>query len=60
MAKAAAKTLHERIVEAETKCGTALADANAAAERGAKATADRLYDLSQRWLDKANKLRGWN
>lgn len=54
------KPLSERIVDAEARSGTALADANEAAERGAKATAERLYQRSQYWLDKANTLRGWN
>lgn len=58
--KASPRNLQKRILDAETKCGSALADANAAADRGAKATAEKLYEHSQRWLDKANKLRGWN
>ena len=54
------KTIRERIINAEIRGSMALADANAAQERGALKTADRLYERSQRWLDKANKLRGWN
>ena len=54
------RSLEERIIDAETKGSMALADANAAQERGALKTADRLYERGQRWLDKANELRGWN
>jgi hypothetical protein len=54
------KTDAERIAEIEAQGSAALADANEAAERGAKKTADRLYERAQRLLDKANKLRGWN
>jgi hypothetical protein len=50
----------ERIIEAETMGSRLLADANEAAERGAKKTADKLYARGQHWLDKANALRGWN
>lgn len=54
------KTLNDRILDAEEKGNRALADANEAAERGAKKTAERLYERGQRWLGKANELRGWN
>ena len=52
--------MNEQIADAEAKGSAALADANDANERGAKKTADKLYDRAQRWLDKANELRGWN
>lgn len=35
-----------------------LADANALAERGKKAKAERLYGVAQFWLDKANRAAG--
>lgn len=54
------KPLSERIADAEAKGSAALADANEAFDRGAKKTAEKLYDRAQRWLDKANELRGWN
>jgi hypothetical protein len=50
----------ERITEAEEKANRALADANEAQERGARKLAEKLYERGQRWLDKANGLRGWN
>ena len=54
------RSLQEQIVEVEARGSAALADANAAAERGARKTAEKLYERSQRLLDKANELRGWN
>ncbi len=51
------KTLSELIIDAEEKCGRLLADANEAAERGQKKKAERLYERSQFWLDKANRLQ---
>ncbi len=36
-----------------------LADANEAAEQGKTAKAEKLYEKSQYWLDKANAARGW-
>lgn len=53
-----AKTVRERIIEAETRGSTALADANVAAERGDTAKAERLYARAQYWLDRFNKLSG--
>lgn len=53
-------TQNEKIVEAEARCARYLGDANEAAEQGKKAKAERLYEKSQYWLDRANKLRGWN
>jgi len=48
-----------KINEAEAKGSQLLADANEAAEAGNKAKAERLYERGQKWLDKANVLRGW-
>jgi hypothetical protein len=47
----------ERLLEAEVKCSQALADANAASEAGDKAKAEKLYERSQRWLDKYNAIK---
>lgn len=52
-----ARPLSERMLEAEVKCSQALADANAAADCGNNKKADRLYESSQRWLDKYNTLK---
>lgn len=54
----AKRTLHERIMEAETFGSRHLADANEAAERGDHVKAERLYEKSQFWLDRYNKLAG--
>ena len=35
-----------------------LAEANEASERGDKSKAEKLYEKSQYWLDRANKLLG--
>jgi len=43
---------------AEAFGNRALADANAAAERGQTKKAERLYAKGQRWLDRYNKLTG--
>ncbi|RWF33758.1 hypothetical protein [Mesorhizobium sp.] len=53
------RSLQERIIDAEALGSRHLADANEAAEKGQKAKAEKLYDKSQYWLDRA-KLRGWN
>lgn len=53
-------TQHEKIVEAEARCARYLGDANEAAEGGNATKAEKLYDKAQYWLDRANKLRGWN
>lgn len=55
----AAKTLQEKIADAEDRGNRYLADANEAAERGKQAKADKLYEKGQYWLDRANKLQGW-
>lgn len=53
-----AKTLNEKIADADDRGGRYLAEANEAAERGNQAKADRLYEKGQYWLDRSNKLRG--
>lgn len=53
-----AKTLSEKIAEADERGGRYLADANEAAERGDHAKAEKLYEKGQFWLDRSNKLRG--
>jgi hypothetical protein len=54
------ETQQEKIVRLEVRGGQLLADANEAAEQGKQAKAEKLYEQGQRWLDKANKARGWN
>lgn len=54
------KSQPEKIADAETRGSAYLADANEALEMGNKAKAERLYEKGQFWLDRANKLRGWN
>lgn len=49
----------DKIIRAEEFGNRYLADANEAAERGKQTKAERLYEKSQYWLDRANKLRGW-
>lgn len=51
--------LHQRILDAEERGSRHLADANEASEAGKKDKAERLYERSQFWLDRANRLRGW-
>jgi hypothetical protein len=52
------KSKHERMIEADERGSRYLADANAAAERGDNAKAERLYEKGQFWLDRYNKLAG--
>ena len=54
----AAKTLNEKIAHADEMGSRWLAAANEAAERGQHEKAERLYQKSQFWLDRANKLLG--
>ncbi len=54
------KTQQEKIIEAEDRGSRYLADANEASEAGKKNEAEKLYDKGQYWLDRANKLRGWD
>jgi hypothetical protein len=53
-----AKTLQEKIAEADQHGGKWLGDANEAAERGDHEKAEKLYAKGQFWLDRSNKLRG--
>lgn len=55
-----ARPLSERIIDAEERGNRYLADANEAAENGKEAKAEKLYEKGQVWLDRANKLRGWD
>jgi hypothetical protein len=51
---------HEQLLHAEQMAGYWLALGNAASERGDKDVAERHYDRSQKWLDRANQLAGNN
>ncbi len=53
-----AKTLQEKIIEADERGGRFLAAANEASEKGNKSHAEALYAKGQYWLDRSNKLRG--
>lgn len=58
MAKAPTiEQLKARLIDAEVRGSTWLADANEAKDRGHYATAERRYDKAQYWLDVANNLR---
>lgn len=46
------------LIRAEQLASKYLGDANEASERGQKAKAERLYEKSQYWLDRMNKLLG--
>lgn len=52
------RPLAERILDADTRASTYLADANEAEERGDKARAEKLYEKSGFWRDRYNKLAG--
>jgi hypothetical protein len=52
------KTLRERIIDAEVRGSTYLADSNEARENGQKEKAERLMDKAQFWLDRYNRLAG--
>lgn len=54
----ARRSLHERIVEADSNAARYLGNFNEANERGDRKAAERLFWQAQRWLDKANDLRG--
>jgi hypothetical protein len=58
MTERPAKTLQEKITEADARGGHWLAEANEAAERGEHEKAEKLYAKGQFWLDRSNKLRG--
>ena len=51
------RTLHDAIVDAEWRGSHWLAEGNYYAERGMKAKAEKCYEKSQYWLDRANKKR---
>lgn len=53
-----AKSTSDKIIEADERGGRLLASANEASERGDHDKAERLYERSQYWLDRSNKLRG--
>ena len=53
------KTKFEINLDYEERAGKWLADGRAAEEAGKTAKAERCYEKSQYWLDKANKVRGW-
>jgi hypothetical protein len=59
MADARYEANRHLIIAAEELGNRHLADANEAAERGKLVKAERLYQKSQYWLDRANELRGW-
>ncbi len=54
----AKKSLQDRILDAEQRGSTWLADGNELAERGEHDKAERCYEKSQFWLDRYNKLKG--
>lgn len=58
MASKPAKTLNEKIADADARGSKYLADANEASEKGNQAKAENLYAKGQYWLDRSNKLRG--
>lgn len=49
--------LHNQMLYADTMGSNALANGNAASERGQKEKAQRYYDRGQYWLDRSNDLR---
>lgn len=48
------------IADVEERGSHWLAEGNEAEEKGNKKKAERCFEKSQYWLDRANKLRGWN
>lgn len=54
--KASLETLRSRMIDAEMRGSSWLADGNEAAERGDKKKADACYEKSQFWLDRYNSL----
>lgn len=52
------KTLEQKLIEADERCGRYLADANEAEERGDKIKAEKLFAKSGYWRDRYNKLAG--
>jgi hypothetical protein len=53
------RTLAERIAHAEAEGSRHLGNGNDHAEAGRSKAAERSYAAAQRWLDEANRLRGW-
>lgn len=51
-------TLTSKILEANERCSRYMADANEALESGNKEKADKLFEKSQFWRDRYNKLVG--
>jgi hypothetical protein len=51
--------LRKKLARLEDRGNRCLADANEAAEQGKRVKAEKLYQQGQRWLDRANKMRGW-
>lgn len=49
--------LKAKKLDAETRCGQWLADGNEHLEAGRKVEAEKCYEKSQYWLDRANKLQ---
>lgn len=58
MRPAANASIHEKAIYAEQQGSHWLAEANEAAERGEHDRAERMYDKSQYWLDRYNRLSG--
>lgn len=54
-----AEELRKKLARLEDRGNRCLADANEAAEQGKRVKAEKLYQQGQRWLDRANKMRGW-
>ena len=53
-----AKTLNEKIADADEKGGRWLAKANEQSERGNVDLAEKYYAKGQYWLDRSNNLLG--
>jgi hypothetical protein len=53
------KTKQERAIDAEHKAARWLAKGRAAEEQGDRAKAERHFERAEKWLTKANQLRGW-
>lgn len=53
------RPLSERIAHAEAESARHLGNANEHSEAGRHRAAVRSHDAAQRWLDEANRLRGW-
>ncbi len=53
------RPIADRIAHAEAEGSRHLGNANEHAEAGRQRAADRSYAAAQKWLDEANRLRGW-